>query len=98
MIFGFASCVWMSSLTRSMGAVHVFAMAPDTPPMAKSVRKATALNSSFFAGMAIRPVASYADGAMSGRAAGDVATRAVKVLAGAMGRGTCGAGAASALV
>ena len=29
---GLASCVWMSSLTRSMGAVAVFATAPDTPP------------------------------------------------------------------
>jgi|TARA_B110000459_G_C16405240_1_gene400464 hypothetical protein len=29
---GFASWVWMSSLTRSMGAVAVLAMEPETPP------------------------------------------------------------------
>jgi len=38
MIFGLASCVWMSSLTRSMGAVAVFATAPATPPAQKSIR------------------------------------------------------------
>ena len=34
---GLASCVWMMSLTRSIGAVHVLAMAPEMPPARKSV-------------------------------------------------------------
>ncbi len=38
-ILGFASCVWIKSLTLSIGAVAVFAMEPDTPPAAKSFKK-----------------------------------------------------------
>lgn len=39
MILGFASCVWIKSLTRSIGAVAVFAIEPETPPAAKSLKK-----------------------------------------------------------
>merc|ERR1719319_1008005 len=39
MIFGLASCVWMMSLTRSIGAVAVFATAPETPPAKKLMTK-----------------------------------------------------------
>jgi|TARA_B100001142_G_scaffold93969_1_gene95679 hypothetical protein len=35
---GFASWVWMRSLTRSMGAVAVFAMEPETPPICEGER------------------------------------------------------------
>merc|ERR1719247_2214858 len=53
MILGLASCVWMMSLTRSIGAVHVLAMAPEMPPARKSVTKeppmASALCPAFFA-------------------------------------------------
>ena len=38
-INGLASCVCMSSLTRSMGAVTVLSMAPAIPPRVKSRRK-----------------------------------------------------------
>ena len=38
-ILGFASCVWIKSLTRSIGAVAVFAIEPETPPAAKSLKK-----------------------------------------------------------
>ena len=38
MIFGLASWVWISSLTRSIGAVAVLATAPATPPAQKSMR------------------------------------------------------------
>lgn len=34
--FGFASCVCISSLTRSSGATEVLAMAPANPPSRKS--------------------------------------------------------------
>lgn len=46
-INGFASCVWISSLTRSMGAVKVFDTAPATPPKQKSVAQAVNETSSF---------------------------------------------------
>merc|ERR1719330_7151 len=50
LIFGLASWVCTTSLIRSMGAVIVFAVAPDTPPRRKSRRKllsfAMALNTS----------------------------------------------------
>merc|ERR1719437_77579 len=39
LIFGLASWVCTTSLIRSMGAVIVFAVAPDTPPRRKSSRK-----------------------------------------------------------
>ena len=43
MIRGLASWVWMMSLTRSIGAVHVLAMAPEMPPARKSLRKSSDL-------------------------------------------------------
>merc|ERR1740138_1294741 len=49
MIFGLASWVWISSFTRSMGAVIVLAMEPDTPPAARSLRKEV-MENSFLAG------------------------------------------------
>lgn len=57
MIFGLASWVWISSFTRSIGAVQVFATAPATPPAKKSFRKATVLEPSAGAGAAKAPVA-----------------------------------------
>jgi len=45
MIFGLASCVWISSFTRSMGAVAVLATDPEIPPAAKSLANATGSNS-----------------------------------------------------
>ena len=39
MMRGFASCVWMMSFTRSIGAVHVLAIAPEMPPPTGVVRR-----------------------------------------------------------
>ena len=38
---GLASWVWMRSFTRSMGAVAVFAMEPETPPCDEKGKKST---------------------------------------------------------
>merc|ERR1719437_97055 len=43
LIFGLASWVCTTSLIRSMGAVIVFAVAPETPPNRKSRRKLLSL-------------------------------------------------------
>merc|ERR1719454_2371 len=57
MIFGLASWVWISSLTRSIGAVAVLATAPATPPAQKSIRNLTAPLCSAGAGAANWPEA-----------------------------------------
>merc|ERR1719460_3477954 len=57
MIFGLESCVWMSSFTRSIGAVAVLATAPATPPAQKSIKNFTAPDCSAGAGAANWPEA-----------------------------------------
>ena len=57
MIFGLASCVWISSFTRSIGAVAVFATAPATPPAQKSMRNFIAPDCSAGAGTTNSPEA-----------------------------------------
>jgi len=57
MIFGLASWVWISSFTRSIGAVQVFAMAPAKPPAQKSIRNLTVPDCSAAAGAANWPLA-----------------------------------------
>ena len=57
MILGLASWVWISSFTRSIGAVHVLATAPAVPPARKSFRKATVPPPSAGAGAAKAPEA-----------------------------------------
>merc|ERR1712159_111215 len=51
---GLASCVWMSSLTRSIGATRVLEMPPETPPAARSAKNFR-LDSSFFE-WAVKPL------------------------------------------
>ena len=57
MILGLASWVWISSFTRSIGAVAVFATAPAMPPAKKSLMNAGAPPPSAGAGAAKAPVA-----------------------------------------
>lgn len=45
---GFESCVWRSSLTRSMGATTVLEIPPETPPAARSMMKGGMTPASFF--------------------------------------------------
>ena len=47
-IFGFASWVWIKSFTRSIGAVHVLATAPDVPPARKLIRKSLDIMTNLF--------------------------------------------------